>query len=149
MDCDQVFAALTRGPFPTGSANDAEVENHLEGCVSCWRLAVALQPADEALHEAMPRAERRDLPSYWGGVAGAEARYAGAVQAANSDARLQGAAFTELPRKTVAGSPCASAPNVASASDPMDDFITTPPIVRWFSLAGAIALIIGIATILR
>src|SRR5262245_65571328 len=66
MDCDQVFTILTRGPFPTGEAWDEQVEAHLETCGDCWRLAEALRPALEVFQEAVPPAESRDLPGYWG-----------------------------------------------------------------------------------
>jgi hypothetical protein len=74
MDCDQVFMILTRGPFPTGEPWDEDVEAHLETCADCWRLAEALRPALEVFQEAVPPAESRDLPGYWG-----DARPAGAV----------------------------------------------------------------------
>jgi len=76
MDCDQVFMILTRGPFPTGESWDEEVEAHLETCADCWRLAEALRPALEVFQEAVPPAEGRDLPGYWG-----DARPASAVVA--------------------------------------------------------------------
>jgi hypothetical protein len=66
MNCDQVFAILTRGPFPTGEWWDELVETHLETCADCWRLADALRPALEVFQEAVPPAESRDLPGYWG-----------------------------------------------------------------------------------
>jgi hypothetical protein len=66
MECDQVFMILTRGPFPTGEAWDEQVEAHLESCAECWRLAEALRPALEVFQEAVPPAESRDLPGYWG-----------------------------------------------------------------------------------
>src|SRR6185295_13762523 len=66
MDCNQVFMILTRGPFPTGEPWDEEVETHLETCADCWRLAEALRPALEVFQEAVPPAESRDLPGYWG-----------------------------------------------------------------------------------
>ena len=74
MDCDQVFMILTRGPFPTGEAWDEQVEAHLESCADCWRLAEALRPALEVFQEAVPPAESRELPGYWG-----DARPAGLV----------------------------------------------------------------------
>lgn len=77
MDCDQVFMILTRGPFPTGELWDEEVEAHLEVCAECWQLAEALRPALEVFQEAVPPAESRDLPGYWG-----DARPAGAIAAA-------------------------------------------------------------------
>jgi hypothetical protein len=66
MDCDQVFMILTRGPFPTGESWDEDVETHLETCGGCWRIAEALRPALEVFQEAVPPAEGRDLPGYWG-----------------------------------------------------------------------------------
>jgi hypothetical protein len=67
---------LTRGPFPTGEDWDEDVESHLEVCSDCWRLAEALRPALEVFQEAVPPAEGRDLPGYWG-----DARPASAVVA--------------------------------------------------------------------
>lgn len=66
MDCDQVFMVLTRGPFPSGAADDALVQMHLEQCPSCWRFAEALRPASDLFQEAIPPAESRTLPGYWG-----------------------------------------------------------------------------------
>ncbi|MCI0334988.1 MAG: hypothetical protein L0228_17410 [Planctomycetes bacterium] len=66
MECDQVFMILTRGPFPTGEPWDEQVEAHLETCAECWRLAEALRPAIEVFQEAVPPAESRELPGYWG-----------------------------------------------------------------------------------
>jgi hypothetical protein len=66
MDCDQVFKILTCGPFPTGEPWDEQVEAHLETCAECWRLAEALRPALEVVQEAIPPAESRNLPGYWG-----------------------------------------------------------------------------------
>jgi hypothetical protein len=76
MDCDQVFMILTRGPFPTGAPSDEQVEEHLETCADCWRLAEALRPALELFQEAVPPIESRELPGYWG-----DARPAAAVMA--------------------------------------------------------------------
>jgi hypothetical protein len=76
MDCDRVFMILTRGPFPTGDPSDELVEDHLEKCSDCWQLAEALRPALEMFQEAVPPAESRDLPGYWG-----DARPASAVVA--------------------------------------------------------------------
>ncbi len=69
IDCDRVFDVLTRGPFPTGAADDAEVELHLARCPECSRLAAALRPAIELFEEAVGPDEGRDLPSYWGEAA--------------------------------------------------------------------------------
>lgn len=83
MDCDQVFVILTRGPFPTGEIWDEEVEAHLETCADCWRLAEALRPALEVFQEAVPPAESRDLPGYWG-----DARPTGTVVSAVRGSRM-------------------------------------------------------------
>ena len=85
MDCDQVFLILTRGPFPTGAPDDELVEEHLEACGECWRIAEALRPAEEIFQEAVPAEEGRHLPGYWG-----DARPANAVvaQLASTAARV-------------------------------------------------------------
>jgi hypothetical protein len=69
MNCDQVFDVLTRGPFPTGTPCDTQVEAHLRGCADCRRLAEALRPALELFQEAINPEESRDLPGYWCAVA--------------------------------------------------------------------------------
>jgi hypothetical protein len=66
MNCDHVFFVLTRGPFPSGHADDPAVEVHLETCADCWRFAQALRPAMDVFQEAVPAIEGRDLPGYWG-----------------------------------------------------------------------------------
>gem|GEM_PF-1868259 len=66
MNCDRVFMVLTRGPFPTGDAEDHAVEEHLLDCASCRRLALALQPSIELFEEAASLDEKGDLPTYWG-----------------------------------------------------------------------------------
>lgn len=66
MDCDQVFMVLTRGPFPSGDADDQAVEEHLLDCESCRRVALALQPAIELFEEATSLDEKDELPTYWG-----------------------------------------------------------------------------------
>jgi hypothetical protein len=75
MDCDQVFKVLTCGPFPTGEPWDEQVEGHLETCAACWRLAEALRPALEVVQEAIPPAESRNLPGYWGDARPASAAH--------------------------------------------------------------------------
>lgn len=89
MDCDQVFMILTRGPFPTGEAWDEEVESHLETCSDCWRLAEALRPALEVFQEAVPPAEGRDLPGYWGDARPSSAAVAQLVQRSTKTAVAQ------------------------------------------------------------
>lgn len=66
MNCDQVFDVLTRGPFPTGDASDADVELHLAGCHECRQLAEALRPAVALFHEAIAIDQVGDLPGYHG-----------------------------------------------------------------------------------
>lgn len=70
IQCDEVFAILTRGPFPTGAASDSLVEAHLERCAECRRLAEALRPAMVAAPEAVAPEEGANLPCYGGVVAG-------------------------------------------------------------------------------
>ena len=69
MNCDQVFDILTRGPFPAGEPSDETVEWHLEGCGDCGRLAEALRPAMELLHESIVDDETEALPGYSGRLA--------------------------------------------------------------------------------
>lgn len=66
MDCNRVFVALTAGPFPSGRADDAVIERHLLACAGCRRIAEALRPHDEQLHESLPTMERASLPRYRG-----------------------------------------------------------------------------------
>jgi hypothetical protein len=95
MDCDQVFKILTSGPFPTGEAWDEQVEAHLETCTECWQLAEALRPALEVFQEAIPPAESRDLPGYWG-----DARPAADVVAEIADGMSRTALATGTKRVT-------------------------------------------------
>lgn len=74
MNCDQVFDVLTRGPFPSGTSDDADVELHLAACHDCRQLADALRPAVDMFHEAMPRDEYDDLPGYQGSLRESDAR---------------------------------------------------------------------------
>ncbi len=74
MNCDEVFEILTRGPFPSGHSSDEAVEQHLAECPECARLAHALEPALELMHEALEPEEAVDLPEYWGRLAGESAR---------------------------------------------------------------------------
>ena len=66
MNCERVFDILTRGPFPTGEACDVHVERHLLACHDCRRLAEALRPAVELLHECVEGQEAESLPGYRG-----------------------------------------------------------------------------------
>ena len=52
LDCDDVFDRLTRGPFPSGAADDDAVESHLRSCHECRELAEALRPAVKLMHVA-------------------------------------------------------------------------------------------------
>jgi hypothetical protein len=71
MNCDDVFVILTRGPFPSGSQDDAAVERHLQACVECHRLAEALRPNDAALRDSSGEQEISALPGYWGDLVSA------------------------------------------------------------------------------
>ena len=64
IECDHVFAILTRGPFPSGDVTDEEVERHLELCDSCREIAEALRPASDLFHESVSLFELNDLPRY-------------------------------------------------------------------------------------
>ena len=68
LNCDQVFDVLTRGPFPTGSADDEGVEHHLRACHECRQLAEALRPAVDLLHETVPQDGAAELPTYQGSL---------------------------------------------------------------------------------
>jgi hypothetical protein len=72
MNCDDVFAILTRGPFPSGDRHDRLVEVHLQLCLDCQRLAEALRPNDENRPEAVAPEDTVSLPGYWGGPLDAE-----------------------------------------------------------------------------
>ncbi|MCC7085035.1 MAG: hypothetical protein IT427_08515 [Pirellulales bacterium] len=74
MNCDEVFAILTRGPFPAGDRDDQAVEMHLRGCADCQRLAEALRPNDEDRPEAVAPEDTMSLPGYWGAPLYAELR---------------------------------------------------------------------------
>ena len=63
MHCDQVYAILTRGPFPSGDVTDVAVEIHLAHCIDCRRLAEALRPLPRP-HESV--SESSHLPGYRG-----------------------------------------------------------------------------------
>jgi hypothetical protein len=65
MNCDHVFDILTRGPFPSGAASDVAVQRHLSACPACRRLAEALKPALDLIHESVPPEESWGLPGYW------------------------------------------------------------------------------------
>ncbi len=88
MNCDRVFDVLTRGPFPSGGADDAPVELHLAGCHECRQLAEALRPAVGLFHEAMAADEDADLPAYRGELSAAGA------------SRLPTALMTAIQRET-------------------------------------------------
>jgi hypothetical protein len=72
MNCDEVFAILTRGPFPSGDRHDRLVESHLQLCLDCQRLAEALRPNDENRPEAVAPEDTVSLPGYWGGPLNAD-----------------------------------------------------------------------------
>ena len=124
MDCDHVFVILTRGPFPTGEIWDEEVEAHLETCADCWRLAEALRPALEVFQEAVPPAESRDLPGYWG-----DARPTGSVVSALSRSRARLAPVAVLRRIPQAQEP-RRAPTLSNRM--------TPKVLRAMMLASTL-----------
>jgi hypothetical protein len=99
MDCDRVFMILTRGPFPTGEPWDEEVEAHLESCSDCWRLAEALRPAMEIFQEAVPPAESRDLPGYWGDARPASAVFADLTSGSSRTALAAGVQRVVRPQR--------------------------------------------------
>ena len=108
MDCDQVFMILTRGPFPTGEAWDEQVEAHLEICADCWRLAEALRPALEVFQEAVPPAESRELPGYWGDARPAAAVFGQLTQAVTRTAVAPGVKQAQQPYLNYPREPLAS-----------------------------------------
>lgn len=112
MDCDQVFNTLTRGPFPSGNPDDALVEEHLETCIECWRLAEALRPADDIFQEAVPPAESRNLPGYWG-----DTTPPSVVMARISQRAARSATATAIRQTAVPLAPPASQERVAKWSD--------------------------------
>jgi hypothetical protein len=91
MNCDQVFMVLTSGPFPTGQTSDVAVEDHLEHCPECWRIAEALRPAHDVFEESVPASEGRDLPGYWGDAMPARSAMAQVQQTALRTASLRDA----------------------------------------------------------
>ena len=107
MDCDRVFMILTRGPFPTGEPWDEEVEAHLETCAGCWRLAEALRPALEVFQEAIPPAESRDLPGYWGDARPASTLMAGLTSGASRTALAAGVRRVVRPQGDYQSTPAA------------------------------------------
>jgi hypothetical protein len=133
MDCDRVFMILTRGPFPTGEPWDEEVESHLETCADCWRLAEALRPALEVFQEAVPPAESRDLPGYWG-----DARPASVVMAGLASSATR-AAVASSPKATQQG--YRNYPNPPLVSEGSVDLIRAIALVATMS-ATAMALML-------
>jgi hypothetical protein len=125
MDCEQVFVILTRGPFPTGEPWDEDVEAHLENCADCWRLAEALRPALEVFQEAVPPAESRDLPGYWG------------------DARPAAAVISELSKSSTRMATVAGVRRVARANAPQYEYPASnqlsPAQLRAFVLTSSLA----------
>jgi hypothetical protein len=100
VDCDQVFKILTSGPFPTGEPWDEQVEAHLESCADCWRLAEALRPALEVFQEAVPPAESRDLPGYWGDARPAPAIFGDMTHGASRTALAAGVRLATRPQRS-------------------------------------------------
>jgi hypothetical protein len=135
MDCDQVFMILTRGPFPTGALSDELVEEHLEVCGDCWRLAEALRPAHDMFQESVSSAEGRDLPGYWG-----DARPASAAVAALAN-NMTKVAATRRPRTAP---PCAQPSQIVPGTRWGSDLLPA------MTLASAVtAAILGVVMWLR
>lgn len=93
FNCDQAFAALTRGAFPTADPADRAVEDHLHECASCRRLAAALRPALDLLQDREACAAVLALPSYWGAEADDSAPAVRNRRAPGGRSRLAGAAI--------------------------------------------------------
>lgn len=101
MNCDQVFDVLTRGPFPSGTSIDANVELHLAACHDCRQLADALRPAVDMFHEAMPHDEHDDLPGYRGSLRETETRSLPSAIAAMLDRPSAEASTSRLSKSSV------------------------------------------------
>ncbi|WP_442483523.1 hypothetical protein [Aeoliella sp. SH292] len=127
MDCDQVFMVLTSGPFPTGDRSDVAVEEHLECCASCWRIAEALRPAHDLFEEAVPASESRDLPGYWGDAVPARLAMADVQQTA-----LRTAALARRARPLAQPVPLAPLPS---------------PTTNWSRIAAVAALVLSFSSL--
>jgi hypothetical protein len=99
LNCDQVFDVLTRGPFPTGDASDEPVEHHLRACHECRRLAEALRPAVELMHESLGPDGAVDLPEYQGVLAAVEHGVAREQVATDQLPQPKPLAVRKLPRR--------------------------------------------------
>ena len=64
INCDRVFDRLTAGQFPSGRADDLEVEKHIRICHSCREFAEAMRPAVDLIHESTNEYSADDLPSF-------------------------------------------------------------------------------------
>ncbi|HEY1065833.1 MAG TPA: hypothetical protein VGE52_06980 [Pirellulales bacterium] len=156
VDCDQVFEILTSGPFPTGGATDDAVESHLAECSACRRLAEALAPALDLIHESLRPDESAGLPEYWGEFSGlptdARREPASNREASSWEASLDLAATSpvwELLRaEMVAAQQCVAAstsaassasvsPAVAPAETPRPRFGFSPAL-RWAVVAALV-----------
>ncbi len=89
MNCDQVFAILTRGPFPSGDATDGAVEAHLNHCSECRHFAGALRPDCGTDVESLIPEESRGLPYYWGLAASSGGKQGGALTATENYRRTR------------------------------------------------------------
>ncbi len=89
MNCDQVFAILTRGPFPSGDATDGAVEAHLTHCSECRHFAGALRPDGGTDAESLIPEESRGLPYYWGLAASSGGEPGGALTATEDRRRTR------------------------------------------------------------
>lgn len=89
MNCDQVFAILTRGPFPSGDSTDSAVELHLSRCSECRHFADALRPDGSTDSESLIPEESRGLPYYWGVAALASGEQTGSLTATEGRRRTR------------------------------------------------------------
>jgi hypothetical protein len=107
MNCDDVFVILTRGPFPSGSPHDDEVEAHLLRCPDCHRLAEALRPNDQGPHDSIGLNEGGALPGYWGEALGTAGDLAISLSDAGGKSSLK-----RLPRRSTRALPMSRNLNV-------------------------------------
>ena len=117
MSCEQVFFVLTRVPPPSGASHDEFVEDHLSRCATCWQLAEALRPAQDLFEEAMPAAEGRELPGYWGDARPPCSVLADVARDAQQSGRIAMAVRARTPRAMlVPPPPIAARPGAIPAS---------------------------------
>ena len=154
MTCDDVFDVLTRGPFPSGAAEqDEHVERHLVGCQECRRLATALRPAVELFQEAIDPAESLGLPGYRGRVAlpGADDMLEHCQDAAADHAGLAGAGWrpawvrADAAARRYGARPAPRASQANVGGEPSASFVRRVASARSNLLRFAAAVLLGVA----